>query len=67
MTVLALVSTDGAFAQQSPPKKAGKGAVAGSSGDADSFSWGIALGGLAAIGVIVGVVAASATGAVNSH
>ncbi len=65
LATLAILSTDGAFADQPPTQKVGKAALIGSSGDADNFCWGIALGGLVALGIMVGVVVGGATSSGN--
>lgn len=54
LTVVACLAGNVAHAQT------GKGASAGSNGASD-FSWGIAIGGLAVLGVVVGVTAAAAS------
>ena len=61
LATLAILSTDGVFADQPPTQKGGKAALIGSSGDADNFCWGIALGGLVALGIMIGVVVGGAT------
>lgn len=54
LTVIATLAGNSAFAQT------GRGAAAGSNG-ASGFSWGIAIGGLAVLGVVVGITAAAAS------
>ncbi len=65
LSTLAILSTDRAIADQPPTQKVGKAAVIGSSGDADNFCWGIALGGLVVLGIMVGVIVGGATSSGN--
>ena len=46
-------------------KKTGSGASAGSYSTNDNFAWGIGLGALVVLGVVVGVTVAAATGDSN--
>ena len=62
--LVAMLASNTAVAQQ---KNSGRGASSSVNTSADDFSWGIAIGGLVAIGVVVGVVVAGATSSINSH
>lgn len=65
-TILALAATlmsNGAFAQSS---NTGAGALAARTYSNDAFAWGIGLGMLAVVGVIVGVTVGAATGGPSS-
>lgn len=55
LTAVAMLSANAAHAQS------GNGANAGKNAATNDFAWGIALGGLAVVAVVVGVVAASAS------
>ncbi len=46
---------------QTPKSQMGRGASAGKNTASDSFAWGIGLGGLAVLGVVVGLTAAAAS------
>lgn len=67
----ATLVSNGAFAQNAvKPKVAaqtGSGAQSGMYASSDTFAWGIGLGVLVVVGVIVGVTVAAATSSVNSH
>jgi hypothetical protein len=66
-TLLVLVATlasNNAFAQNST--KMGNGAQAASTSSSDNFAWGIGLGALAAVGVVVGVVAGTSASSASS-
>lgn len=58
LTIVATLSGSVANAQQ---PATGKSAAAGKSSATDNFAWGIGLAGLAGLGVVVGIVAASAS------
>ncbi|MDE3045823.1 MAG: hypothetical protein KGJ02_04170 [Verrucomicrobiota bacterium] len=65
LTAVALLAGNAGFAQTTT--STGKGASAGrSSGSSNSFAWGIGLGALAAIGLVVGFTCGMAAGN-NSH
>lgn len=63
LAVLATVAGNGAFAQTNPSQGQ---AAAESSRATSGFAWGIGLGVLAVVGVIVGVTVASATDSPSS-
>ena len=56
LTALALFSTNGAFAQNK-----GVGAQAATTYSNDNLAWGIGLGMLAVVGIVVGVTVAAST------
>ena len=57
LTVMALLLVNAGHAQNN----SGKGAAAGSNAANNDFAWLIGLGGVAVLGVVVGVTAAAAT------
>jgi hypothetical protein len=68
LTIAATLLSNNAHAQMNS-KSMGGGAQAGSYSGGDNFAWGIGLGALAVIGVVVGVTAgyASSNGSNFSH
>lgn len=60
MTVAALLASNVASAQPTGQKPMGQGAQAATNTASDDWAWGIGLGGLVVLGVVVGVTAASA-------
>jgi hypothetical protein len=53
------------YAQSKPANKTGSAAAAGKMSTSDHFAWGIGLGALVVIGIIVGVTVVAATGDSN--
>lgn len=60
VTIMAILAGSAGYAQPT-----GKAAASGKN-SADSFAWGPAIGGLAVIGIVVGITAASATNSTSS-
>lgn len=54
---LATLTANAGFAQQ----QTGKAAVAGKKGASNGFAWGLAIGTIAVIGAVVGIVAATSS------
>jgi choline-glycine betaine transporter len=61
LAVVATLASNAGFAQQT-----GKAATAAKSSASDDFSWGIGLGVLAAVGIVVGLAASSAASSPSS-
>ena len=69
VAAFAMLGTNAAFAQTSTNNNAGttgKAAAAGKSSGSNAMAWGIAVGALAVVGTVVGVVAATAAGSTSS-
>lgn len=64
--VLATLASSPVQAQQKPMRTTGGAAQAGTYSTYDNFAWGIGLGGLAVLAVVVGVTVAGATGSNSS-
>lgn len=61
LTVAALLASSAAFAQpNNTNNQMGRGSQAATNTASDDWAWGIGLGGLAVLGVVVGLTAASA-------
>ncbi len=65
LAAVATLTSNGAFAQNSQ-KPMGSGAQAGSYSSSDNFAWGIGLGALAVVGVVVGLTAGTSAGSASS-
>ena len=61
VAAFATLAGNAAYAQTTKPKT-GAGAQAGTYSTYDNFAWGLGLGGLAVLGVVVGVTVAGAVG-----
>ncbi len=60
IAVLATLSGNSAFAQDGG-KQIGQGAQAGTYSSSNQFAWGIGIGGLAILGIMVGIVAGTSS------
>lgn len=79
VAALAVLTSNGAYAQQAQKPapapttngaakpQTGNGAAAATYSTYDDFSWGIGLGALVIVGVVVGVTVAGALGSQSSH
>lgn len=76
VAAFSILASNGAYAQtQKPaptnngakPAPTGSGATAGTYSTYDNFAWGIGLGALVIVGVVVGVTVAGALGSQPSH
>ena len=61
LATVAVLMSNGAFAQTAKSKGQANAAQAGNMSSSDNFAWGIGLGALAVVGVVVGITAASAS------
>jgi len=68
VAALATLVGNGAYAQTTKSNnKMGAGAQAGTYSTYNTFAWGIGLGGLAVLGIVVGLTVAGATGSQSSQ
>ena len=67
IAVLAATLVGNAAFAQSSNNNMGKGAAAAKNNGSDNFAWGIALGALVVLGVVVGLTVASAADSPSSH
>lgn len=66
LAAVATLTSNGAFAQDNT-KKMGSGAQAATSSSSDNMAWGIGLGALAVVGVVVGLTAGTSAGSTSSY